>query len=238
MKTAKPITPTTTQAPAIKLDETNTYDEDDEAIDYNEDDDYDDEYSEQHNNLPNNLEQKSNKPSNLIEVSTEKHGDVTIKTDGKIKVFSQQSPTQKQTVVVATDRPFKLTQTQNGKTFSYPPKFESPDDTQDSSEVPDGFNKLKRKKEERSEIPQIKYSTRYLPSKTESVNNVVKPESYIKITNTLTSSINDKNNNDQDKFNYNTKSSNCENVTISCNIVYGPNGRTKNCRPQKNTRKC
>jgi hypothetical protein len=221
------VTTTVPSLTHVSIDDDN-YDEEDENYDEEEaeDDDY---YNNQDNKLPHNLEQKSNGKTTVTESSIGEA--VTIKTDGNTKIFTQTSPTQRQTVVVNTDRPFKLTQTQNGKTFVYPPpKIDKEDQENDPKNVPDS---LIRNKQKDKQPPQISYSTRYLPSKSEKTSD--KSDNVVTITNS--GSVDD-GKNEKSKFASTYYTKNCGNVTFSCNVIYGKNGRSKVCRPKQTSGKC
>lgn len=224
------------------------------------DDEYDDEddYYAPPTKLTNNLEAKSSSkvPSESTTESTKKsHKNFNINTDLDSKTFSQNSPTQKQAaVIIKPDSGFKLTQTQNGKAVKYPLSEQLRDDKDpklDTLEnVPEGFNIETNKKEAIVDLtatqvgPKIKYSTRYLPSRVSdddrnSITNqdkVQRPDSYVTVTKSLSGSL-DENKNENGKFasTYYTKSSTCGFFTFSCNIVHGPNGKSKVCKPNKQT---
>lgn len=144
--------------------------------------------------------------------------------------------TQKQVPVIASHegKPVRLVQTQNGQTFTFPPKtnhkidkFEPPVDAHDVT-----ISKTTQK---------IRYKTRYQPPKSEDTNNLLNKKSlddpHVSITNSLSGNVDD---NGDGKFEstYITKSTKCGHVTFSCNVVYGSEGRSRICRPKQPTTKC
>lgn len=181
--------------------------------------------------------------------------------DTTIKIFTQKSPTQKQvTSIVNPDKNVRLVQTQNGRTVKYPPTFESKvdqkntnDDALSKNKISDGFDSVDSVPADISiskTTQKIKYKTRYLPSKpSDGKNNIVdgdgktrkvmKPESYVSVSNSLSGSV-EEGNQENGKFasTYFTKSSTCGHFTFSCNIVYGSEGRSRICRPKQSNQKC
>lgn len=234
---------------SVKIEEEVEYDDNDD--DYDDDDDY-----LAPTKLTNNLEAKSSSKI-PVEATTEipekkSQKNYNINTDLDSKTFSQNSPTQKQAaVIIKPDNGFKLTQTQNGKTVKFPLSEqlrEGKNPKADLESVPEGFNIVSDKKEAIVDLtaskvnPKIKYSTRYLPSRItddekNSITNhgkVQRPDSYVTVTKSLSGSL-DENKNENGKFasTYYTKSSTCGFFTFSCNIVHGPNGKSKVCKPNK-----
>jgi hypothetical protein len=175
--------------------------------------------------------------------------------DTTIKIFTQKTRNQKQvTAIINPDKNVRLVQTQNGRTIKYPPSFESKGDpSQRKAEIlakkSESFENLDPDISISKTTQKIKYKTRYLPSKPSDTKNIdsddektkenLKPDSYVSISNTLSGSLSE---NDQDngKFasTYFTKSSTCGHFTFSCNIVYGAEGRSRICRPKQTNQKC
>lgn len=169
-----------------------------------------------------------------------------------LKIFTQTSGTQQQkAVLVNPDKnPVRLVQTQNGKTFTYPPakdqkkaELKKPVEEKEDPQA-DSFEQIDSNPHEDITISKttqkIKYKTRYLPSKTVEKNNEnQKPETFVSVTKSLSGSVNE-----NDKENgkvtstYFTKSSTCGQFKFSCNIVYGSEGRSRICRPKQNNPKC
>lgn len=166
-----------------------------------------------------------------------------------VKIFTQTTGSQKQVAAIVNPdkKPVRLVQTQNGKTFTYPPtqapkKADLKKSEDDESKGNDSFEQIDSNPHEDITISKttqkIKYKTRYLPSKTVEKNNV-KPDSFVSVTKSLSGSVNE-----NDKENgkvastYFTKSSTCGQFTFSCNIVYGSEGRSRICRPKQNNPKC
>ena len=172
------------------------------------------------------------------------------------KTFSQVSPTQEQTAVVANpSEKFRLVQTQNGKTMIY---------TSSTEKAPESFNIVKLDHgltppnivpPRVTEAPPVsstsRVHTKYLPSRyIESKENNIEiappkpkfpdPDSYVSVTKQVTG-IDEKNGKIPQipgknfESTYYTKSSTCGYFTFSCNIVYGANGRSKICRPKPPT---
>lgn len=181
--------------------------------------------------------------------------------DTTIKIFTQKTKNQKQvTAIINPDKNVRLVQTQNGRTVKYPPSFESIPE-QKTKNLDDKIkNQIQEGYEDADSNPQdiviskttqkIKYKTRYLPSKPSDTNNIdsgddknkklVKPDSYVSVTNSLSGSLNENNQDGNGKFasTYFTKSSTCGHFTFSCNIVYGAEGRSRICRPKQTNQKC
>jgi hypothetical protein len=217
----------TTFKPPIK-----EYDEDYEGPDEDDDMDEDEEYDDYHTSAP----EFENKAALRI-TTTEPSVEITETEldDTTVRVFTQKSPNQKQVAVVASPegKPLRLVQTQNGKTFTYPPKqqrideFQPPEDAHDVT-----ISKTTQK---------IKYKTRYLPSTPEDENALnkksLKDENFVSITNSLSGNVDDTG---DGKFEstYITKTSKCGHVTFSCNVVYGSEGRSRICRPKQPNTKC
>lgn len=225
---------------------------DDDGLDEEEDEDY---YAQ-----PENLEAKSSK----VPTTTELPGDVSettirgLKEDTTIKIFTQKSPNQKQvTAIINPDKNVRLVQTQNGRTVKYPPTFESKlvpkNKNEDASK--NQFEAFETSDSSPSDITiskttqKIKYKTRYLPSKPSDSKNKLeeddekskkpmKPESFVSVTNSLSGSINEKDQDGKFASTYITKSSSCGHFTFSCNIVYGAEGRARICRPKQSNQKC
>lgn len=204
---------------SAKIDQVEEYDEEEDDLDEDLDEDY---YSQSEN-----MEPKSGKLATTTEFPTE---DTTVKgEETTLKIFSQKSPTQKQvTAILNSDKNVRLVQTQNGRTVKYPPdsKTKSEDITKMSEHYEDSnpqditISKTTQK---------IKYKTRYLPSKTSETKNEIvdaddlkkqklKPESYVSVTNSMTGTLNE-NNQENGKFasTYFTKSSTCGHFTFTCN---------------------
>lgn len=219
----------------------------------------DDEDDEDYYAQPEKLEAKSSKVPTTTEVPLDS-AETTIRgrEDTTVKIFTQKSPNQKQvTAVVKPDKNVRLVQTQNGRTIKYPPTYESTlkqkkkDDEKNS--IPDGFESVDSAPSDISiskTTQKIKYKTRYLPSKPSDGKNSVddgeeksqklmKPESYVSVTNSVSGSLNE-NNQENGKFasTYFTKSSTCGHFTFSCNTVYGSEGRSRICRPKQANQKC
>lgn len=213
-------------------------------MDEEEEDDY---YAQ-----PEILEAKSSKPTTTTEIP-----DIVVTTipgrnneDTTVKIFTQKTANQKQVAaIVNPDRgPVKLVQTQNGRTFTYPPKPEvktkSIEDLKVFNAIPEKFNSVDGNPHEDITISKttqkIKYKTRYLPSKTnEKSRDNLKPESFVSVTKSTSGSV-DENDQENGKVasTYFTKSSTCGQFTFSCNIVYGSEGRARICRPKQNNPKC
>lgn len=159
-----------------------------------------------------------------------------VNTSESSKIFSQNSPTQKQQAAIPYQsiKYHRLTQTQNGKTTTYP----AVTTTEKAPET------LKAKVPE-----EKKYQTRFMPSKhqvrvedkneAKSIENGSgnkTPDTYVTVTKSVTGSVDNTKTPAEDKQNfastYYTKSSTCGYFTFSCNIVYGANGRSKICRPK------
>jgi hypothetical protein len=198
--------------------------------------DLDEEEEEDYYAQPENIEHRSSKPATTTEIP-----DIVVtlipgkNEDTTVKIFTQKSPTQKQVAaIINPDRnPVKLVQTQNGKTFTYPPsksdvKTKSSEDSKPHEDIT--ISKTTQK---------IKYKTRYMPSKAEKENDDLKPETFVSVTKSTSGSVNE---NDQENgkvaSTYFTKSSTCGQFTFSCNIVYGSEGRSRICRPKQNNPKC
>lgn len=227
---------------SAKVDQVEEYDEEDDDLDEDMDEDY---YSQSEN-----MEPKSRKVPTTTDIPSE---DTTVKgEETTLKIFSQRSSSQKQvTAILNPDKNVRLVQTQNGRTVKYP---------LDSNLKPKDENKVSEHYEGEDSKPQditiskttqkIKYKTRYLPSKaSETKNEIVdndearkkkiKPESYVSVTNSMTGTLNE-NNQENGKFasTYFTKSSTCGHFTFTCNTVYGSEGRSRICRPKQNNPKC
>lgn len=172
--------------------------------------------------------------------------------DTTVKIFTQSSPTQKQVAAIINPdpkKPVRLVQTQNGKTITYPPTFEtksdmkvkSSDDKKDKS--PNSIESIANPHEDitiSKTTQKIKYKTRYLPSKSSSTTNSVdaaKPNAFVSMTKSESGSVDDKENGKVSST-YFTKSSTCGQFTFTCNIVYGAEGRSRICRPKQNNPKC
>lgn len=238
--------PVTSSNPTLlssaKIEPVEEYDDEEDDLDEDLDDDY---YSQSEN-----MEPKSRRLPTTTDVPPE---DTTVKgEETTLKIFSQRSSSQKQvTAILNPDKNVRLVQTQNGRTVKYPP---------DSNPKSEGKTKVSEHFEHEDSNPQditiskttqkIKYKTRYLPSKaTETKNEIVdddavkkmkiKPESYVSVTNSMTGTLNE-NNQENGKFasTYFTKSSTCGHFTFTCNTVYGSEGRSKICRPKQNNPKC
>jgi hypothetical protein len=173
-----------------------------------------------------------------------------LNDDTTVKIFTQKSRSQQQVAAIVNPdkKPIKLVQTQNGKTFTYPPnsdqrsgiKTKSTDEKIVKNNIPDGFESTDNDPHEDITISKttqkIKYKTRYLPSKSSIKNE--KPETFVSVTKSTSGSVNE---NDAEKgksSTYFTKSSTCGQFSFSCNIVYGSEGRAKICRPKNNNPKC
>lgn len=208
------------------------YEEFDGPDDDNEEDEEEDDYD--YNTSAPELENKAALRITTTEPSVEISE--TNLEDTTVRVFTQKSPNQKQVAVVASPdgKPLRLVQTQNGKTFTYPPKqqqrideFEPPEDAHDVT-----ISKTTQK---------IKYKTRYLPSNPDEENALskksLKDENHVSITNSLSGNVDDTG---DGKFEstYITKTSKCGHVTFSCNVVYGSEGRSRICRPKQPNTKC
>lgn len=227
---------------SAKVDQVEEYDEEDDDLDEDMDEDY---YSQSEN-----MEPKSRKVPTTTDIPSE---DTTVKgEETTLKIFSQRSSSQKQvTAILNPDKNVRLVQTQNGRTVKYP---------LDSNLKPEDKNKVSEHYEGEDSKPQditiskttqkIKYKTRYLPSKaSETKNEIVdndearkkkiKPDSYVSVTNSMTGTLNE-NNQENGKFasTYFTKSSTCGHFTFTCNTVYGSEGRSRICRPKQNNSKC
>lgn len=150
------------------------------------------------------------------------------------KIYSQNSPNQKQqaAISVPSSIKYRLNQTQNGRTQTYP--------STSTEKLPEGF---------KGKVEEKKYHTRFLPSKhalnshgegkelkeNESTGKT-SPDTFVTVTKSITGSVDNTKTPAEDKQNfastYYTKSSTCGYFTFSCNIVYGANGRSKICRPK------
>lgn len=161
-----------------------------------------------------------------------------VNTSRTSQIFSQNSPTQKQKTIISNllGKP-RLTQTQDGKTVV---------NTLSASTTTAPIT---------STPPTPTLRTRFLPSKhvinlqqqknatsdsqsqpeENSNGNEEAPKSYVSVTKSVMGSIDNTKTPAQDKQNfestYYTKSSTCGFFTKSCNMVYGPNGRHKVCKP-------
>lgn len=176
-------------------------------------------------------------PTTTATPPTQNNRNNNVNTSRTSQTFSQNSPTQKQTTVIANPNgKSRLTQKQNGQTVT---SFPSTTSTSAPSITP---------------TPTLR--TRFLPSK--HVINLQKhknatsdsqqskpeentsgtdenPKSYVSVTKSVMGSIDNTKTPAVDKQNfestYYTKSSTCGFFTKSCNMVYGPNGRHKVCKP-------
>lgn len=222
----------------------------DDGLDEEDEDDY---YAQ-----PEKLEAKSSKLPTTTEIPSDS-AETTVREDTTIKIFTQKSPNQKQvTAIINPDKNVRLVQTQNGRTVKYPPTFESKLGQKSKKDEGLGKNKISEGFESDDSGPsdisiskttqKIKYKTRYLPSKPSDGKNtnedgkarkVMKPESFVSVSNSLTGSL-DESNQENGKFasTYFTKSSTCGHFTFSCNIVYGSEGRSRICRPKQSNKKC
>lgn len=235
----------------FKIEEEEEYDEDDDGLDEDDDEDY---YAQ-----PEKLEAKASKIPTTTDLPIERETTIRGRNeDTTVKIFTQKSPTQKQVAaVVNPDKNVRLVQTQNGRTVKYPPVHDSKVDQKGKLEVARKKNKIDDDSDSddgNSEdiiisktTQKIKYKTRYLPSKpSDSTNSVedgnaknkkvLKPDSYVSVTNSLSGNISD-----DSKFDstYITKSSSCGHSSFSCNIVYSSEGkRTQVCKPKKPNPKC
>ena len=232
-----------------KIEPAEDYDEDDDDLDEEDEDDY---YAQ-----PEKLEAKSSK----IPTTTEMPEDTTLRfkhEDTTIKIFAQKTAGQKQvTTLINPDKNVRLVQTQNGRTIKYPPTYETK--IEQKMKKNEDKSQMSAHYETEDSNPQditiskttqkIKYKTRYLPSKTtETKNNIdeedesgkknLKPDSYVSVTNSLTGSVNDNQENGKFSSTYYTKSSSCGHFTFTCNTVYGSEGRSKICRPKQSNQKC
>lgn len=218
-----------------------------EEPEYDESDEFEPEDDEDYYAQPEKLEAKSSKIPTTTDVPEQETTVRGRSEDTTIRIM-QKSPMQKQvTTLVNPDKNVRLVQTQNGRTFKYPldTKVENAaiKKVTDDSDVEDGnaediiISKTTQ---------QIKYKTRYLPSKPIDKNSVddsnlknkktVKPDSYVSVTNSLSGNLSD-----DSKFDstYITKSSSCGHSSFSCNIVYSSEGkRTQVCKPRKPNPKC
>uniref|UniRef100_A0A336LW46 CSON002790 protein n=1 Tax=Culicoides sonorensis TaxID=179676 RepID=A0A336LW46_CULSO len=166
----------------------------------------------------------------------------------KPKLFTQTSPGQKQAAVVAnSNEPFKIVQTQNGRSVYHPRTATQKSTPTTTEKVPDGFKEIEKKgvpqslshKQERKEV----VTTKFLPSKA-SAQDIEKgkmPDSFVTVTKQITG-VNEDNKpklpgipGKNFESTYYTKSSTCGYFTFTCNIVYGANGRSKICRPKPPT---
>jgi hypothetical protein len=219
-------------------------DEDDDALDEEDEDDY---YAQ-----PVNLEAKSSKLATTTEFPTEETTVRGWNDDTTIKIFTQKTQNQKQvTALINPDKNVRLVQTQNGRTIKYPPSFETKGEpSQRKAEIlakkSESLENLDTDMSISKTAQKIKYKTRYLPSKpsnnalkTEDDKQNSKPDSYVSVTNSLSGSLSESNQQDG-KFasTYFTKSSTCGHFTFSCNIVYGSEGRSRICRPKQTNQKC
>lgn len=223
----------------------------------------DEEDDEDYYAQPEKLEAKSSKVPTTTEIPLDS-AETTIRVRGEdttVKIFTQNSKSQKQVAaVVNPDKNVRLVQTQNGRTIKYPPTFESTikqknkdDEKSNKNKIPEGFESVDSGPSDISiskTTQKIKYKTRYLPSKPTDDKNAVedgeeknqkllKPDSYVSVTNSVSGSLNE-NNQENGKFasTYFTKSSTCGHFTFSCNIVYGSEGRSRICRPKQANQKC
>ena len=220
----------------------------------------DDEDDEDYYSQPEKLEPKSSKLATTTEIPFDS-SETTVRGRGEdttIKIFTQKSQNQKQAAaVVNPDKNVRLVQTQNGRTVKYPPTFESSvkqkNKDEENKKIPEGFESVDSEPTDVSiskTTQKIKYKTRYLPSKPSDGKNSVddgeeksqkmmKPNSYVSVTNSVSGSLNE-NNQENGKFasTYFTKSSTCGHFTFSCNIVYGSEGRSRICRPKQANQKC
>lgn len=221
--------PISTSKPIAAEEYTDHNDYDEPEDDDEEEDEEDDDYITEAPGVEHRSGAKMTTTEPSVEISETGDEDTTV------RVFTQKSPNQKQVAVVATHegKPIRLVQTQNGKTFTYPPKtnhkiddFEPPEDAHDVT-----ISKTTQK---------IRYKTRYQPSKPEENDLLSKKsldDSYVSITNSLSGNVDEKG---DGKFEstYITKSTKCGHVTFSCNVVYGSEGRSRICRPKQPNAKC
>lgn len=227
---------------SAKVDQVEEYDEEDDDLDEDMDEDY---YSQSEN-----MEPKSRKVPTTTDIPSE---DTTVKgEETTLKIFSQRSSSQKQvTAILNPDKNVRLVQTQNGRTVKYPLDSNlKPEDKKKVSEHYEGEDSKPQDITISKTTQKIKYKTRYLPSKaSETKNEIVdndearkkkiKPDSYVSVTNSMTGTLNE-NNQENGKFasTYFTKSSTCGHFTFTCNTVYGSEGRSRICRPKQNNSKC
>lgn len=213
----------------------------------------DEEDDEDYYAQPEKLEAKASKIPTTTEIPME-ITETTIRgrnEDTTIKIFTQKTKNQKQvTAIINPDKNVRLVQTQNGRTVKYPPSFDSTVDPKNLENYEDADSNPQDIVISKT-TQKIKYKTRYLPSKpSDTKNNIedsdekskklLKPDSYVSVTNSLSGSLNDNAQDGNGKFasTYITKSSTCGHFTFSCNIVYGSEGRSRICRPKQTNQKC
>lgn len=224
-----------------KIEDEIEYEDDDEEYD---EDDY---YTMDKSGLETKSSSDNKKP--IAEINDEK---LTIsKTSDSVPgIFSQISPNQKQVAVVSDpNAPYKVIQSQNGKTQIH----EQKDSDSTTEAVPEGFNgrieEPEKKPSSKISYENTKYPTRFLPSKHADANKIdsddvedkksSKPDSYVTVTKSVTGSLDDTPPSSTGGKNFSqtfyTKSSTCGYFTFSCNIVYGANGKSKICKPKPPT---
>lgn len=149
------------------------------------------------------------------------------------------SPTQKQaTIIPSTTGKSRLTQKQNGQTVTNSVASTStpPPVTTTNSPTPTLRTRFLPSKHIIN-LQQQKNATSESQSQPEENNsgNDETPKSYVSVTKSVMGSIDNTKTPAEDKQNfestYYTKSSTCGFFTKSCNMVYGPNGRHKVCKP-------
>lgn len=218
----------------------------DEEVEYEDDDEeYDEEdYTAAEDTKSAKLESAKKHDEKLAVLVKDKENkietpkNININKSADSKIFSQHSPTQKQSSAIADpSQKYSLVQTQNGKSVYQP--------SETTEKIPEGFSgrilteKKVEKSAEKPAEPPKKIITRFLPSKhLENRNSDAavpkNPDSYVTLTKSVSGSLDDKAPTGDGKFasTYYTKTSTCGYFTFSCNIVYGQNGRSKICRPK------
>lgn len=151
------------------------------------------------------------------------------------RIFSQNSPTQKQSTSIPNSLgKSRLTQKQNGQTKNYPSSTSST--TTSTSPTPTLRTRFLPSKHIINLQQQQNASSESQSQPEENTNsNDETPKSYVSVTKSVMGSIDNTKTPAEDKQNfestYYTKSSTCGFFTKSCNMVYGPNGRHKVCKP-------
>lgn len=220
-----------------KLTPTVTTNDDDLEYEEDNEEEYDEEYEENNLNTKASVPEVVAEPKRNIKPVSIMH--TTLKpVSTKVaepKIFSQTSPTQKQSASTNVDK-FRLTQTQNGVTNHVRMPEDSVSTT--TEKIPEGFSGKIENPTKPTAEPR-KYHTRFLPSKHLQEMQKEKPDSYVTVTKSITGSIDDTQTPPVETKHfgstYYTKSSTCGYFTFSCNIVYGSNGRSKICRPKAPT---
>lgn len=168
-----------------------------------------------------------------------------VNTAKNSKIFSQNSPNQKQVAAIAnpTGQKYHLKQTQNGKAYEHSgPEVTSSSTTSTTTEIPTSTIK-----------PKSLTTTRHLPTKhvlnlsqhrdqnketktTGGNSDDETPNSYVTVTKSVTGIMDETKSPPEEKkkfaSTYYSKSSTCGFMTMACNKIYGANGYQTICRPK------